>query len=973
MTPTEFISKWRNNSLTERQASHTHFIDLCHLLDEPPPYASGTDAETYCFERGATKTTGADGWADVWKRGAFGWEYKGPRKDLTAAYAQLQQYAVALENPPLLVVCDRERFRIHTNFTNSVSKVYEIELDELAQPERRAILKAVFSDPESLRPGKTRQSLTVEVAQEFATLAQCLRSRGHNPQEAAHFINRLVFCMFAEDVKLLPNEMFKRMLEHAEQRPGEFQELARDLFRVMREGGRIGFEKVEWFNGGLFDSDEALPLESEDINLVLRVARQDWSDIDPSILGTLFERGLDPDKRSQLGAHYTDRDKIMQIVEAVIIRPLLAEWAEVRAHIANETAKANAARERRPATQAQARKLHAVARREEERAWREAKRLYAGFIERLRSVRILDPACGSGNFLYLALLALKDIEYRVNLDAETMGLGRFSPAVGPECLTGIEINAYAAELARVTVWIGEIQWMRRTGFDVSRNPILRPLDTIQCRDAVLTPDGKEAPWPEAEFIIGNPPFLGAKLMKRRLGVEYTEQLRAAYSGRLQGFSDLVCYWFEKARAEVAAGRTRRVGLVATSSIRGGTNRPVMDAIGRSLVIHDAWSEQPWTIEGARVEVSLVCFSAPELRPALLHLDGHLVSNINPDLTTGVDLTLARQLPQNEGASFLGIQTSGPHDVAGECARQWLTLPTNPNGRHNRTILKPYWNGDDVTGRPRDRWLIDLPLGLSDTEASLFEAPYEYLRNASYVPERGKPPVPFINYRLTTAGQNPSWWEPHRPRPEMRSQIERLPRYIVTTETSQHRLFVWLRYPVLPDKNLIVVARDDDTTFGILHSRFHEIWSLRLGTSLEDRPRYTSTTTFATFPFPNQMTPDCPATSYATLPAARAIAEAARRLVELRDNWLNPPELVREEPEVAAGLPARLIPVSPMAAEQLRNRTLTNLYNERPTWLIGAHRALDLAVAAAYGIAADLADDDLLAFLLDLNQHRAGAE
>ena len=969
MTPAEFIAKWRNNPLSERQASHTHFIDLCRLLDEAPPYTPGTDPAAYCFERGATKTTGSDGWADVWKRGAFGWEYKGPRKDLTAAYAQLQQYAVALENPPLLVVCDRERFRVHTNFTNSVSKIYEIALEELAQPAKRSILKSVFSDPEALRPGKTRQSLTVEIAQEFATLAQRLRARGHDPQVAAHFINRLVFCMFAEDVKLLPGDMFKRMLEHAEQRPGEFQELARDLFRVMGKGGRIGFEEVEWFNGGLFDSDEALPLDAEDIRLVLKVARQDWSDIDPSILGTLFERGLDPDKRSQLGAHYTDRDKIMQIIDPVITRPLLAEWAEVRALIEVELVKASAARERRPTTLRQARKLYAVARREEERAWREARRLYAAFIERLRAVRVLDPACGSGNFLYLALLALKDIEYRVNLDAETLGLGRFSPTVGPESLKGIEINAYAAELARVTVWIGEIQWMRRTGFDVGRNPILRPLDTIQCRDAVLTSLGTEADWPEAEFIIGNPPFLGAKLMKRRLGVEYTEKLRAAYAGRLQGFSDLVCFWFEKARAEVAAGRAKRVGLVATSSIRGGTNRPVMDAIGCSLAIHDAWSEQPWTIEGARVEVSLICFCTPALRPSELHLDGRPVPNINSDLTTGIDLTLARPLSQNTGASFLGIQTSGPHDVSGGRARQWIGLPTNPNGRHNMTILKPYWNGDDVTGRPRDRWLIDIPLGLSDAEAALFEAPYEYLRTARY---DAASPSDLRTLPEARAGARDSharmrWWEPYWPRPEMRSQIECLPRYIVTPETSQYRLFVWLRYPVLPDKNLIVIARDDDTTFGILHSRFHEIWSLRLGTSLEDRPRYTSTTTFATFPFPDHMTPDLQAASYAALPAALRIAEAARRLVSLRENWLNPAELVRKEAETGEGFPSRLVPVSSAAAEQLRGRTLTNLYNERPRWLAAAHGDLDEAVAAAYGVPPTLSDEELLGFLLRRNQ------
>jgi type II restriction/modification system DNA methylase subunit YeeA len=971
LTPAAFIEKWRDNPLTERQASHTHFIDLCRLLGEPAPYDPDTDANAYCFEKGATKTTGADGWADVWKRGAFGWEYKGPGRDLTAAYAQLQQYAVALENPPLLVVCDRERFRVHTNFTNSVGKVYDIGLADIADPEKRAILKAVFSDPESLKPGKTRQSLTVEIAEKFASLALRLRERGHDAHLTAHFINRLVFCMFAEDVKLLPNDMFKRMLENALREPADFANLAADLFRAMQAGGRVGFERVDWFNGGLFDDDTTLPLERDDIALVLDVARQDWSDIDPSILGTLFERGLDPDKRSQLGAHYTDRDKIMQIVQPVIIEPLLTEWETTKADIAVQMQQYQEARARRPKKQAEARRVYAAARRDEERAYREAQRLRAEFIERLRHVRVLDPACGSGNFLYLALLALKDIEHKANLDAEALGLGRFTPSVGPECLKGIEINPYAAELARVTVWIGEIQWMRRNGFDASRNPILRPLDTIECRDAVLA-NGAEALWPPCEFIIGNPPFLGAKLMKRWLGLPYTDALRNAYKGRLKGFSDLVCFWFEKARAEVEAGHTKRVGLVATSSIRGGTNRPVLDRIGQEATIFDAWSEQPWTVEGARVEVSLICFCARSITPATIKLDGQSVQGINSDLTTGIDLTCARPLKQNKRASLLGIQTSGPHDISGDLARKWMALPVNPNGKHNYEILKPYWNGDDVAGRPRDRWLIDLPLSLSEAAASQFEAPFEYLKTARYDPDNLNDLRTLREARATARDEQARvrWWEPYWPRPEMRKRIAKLPRYIVTTETSQYRLFVWLAYPVLPDKNLIVIARDDDTTFGILHSRFHELWSLRLGTSLEDRPRYTSTTTFATFPFPDGLTPDITSASYVANPTAKAIAKAAKDLDNLRNAWLNPANLVRIEPEGWPSLPDRVRPVSASAQEALRSRTLTELYNQRPSWLVATHKALDDAVASAYGIKANLPDDDILTHLLNLNTARS---
>ena len=350
MTPYQFIAKWRASELKERSAAQEHFIDLCRLLDEPTPAESDPTGERYCFERGARKETGGDGWADVWKRHHFAWEYKGQRANLDAAFTQLRQYALALENPPLLIVSDMLRFRIHTNWTNSVSRVHEFGLDDLAGAAVRNKLKWALSDPERLRPGETRQALTERAAAAFATLAQGLRERGHDPQVVAHFVNRLVFCMFAEDVGLLPNGMFTRMLEQARRRPEAFGELARDLFGAMATGGRIGFEEVAWFDGGLFDDDSALSLEKAEIETVLATADLDWSEIDPSILGTLFERGLDPRKRAQLGAHYTDRDKITLIVEPVIVRPWLAEWEAVKAEIAACLERAEA-RQRREATQ----------------------------------------------------------------------------------------------------------------------------------------------------------------------------------------------------------------------------------------------------------------------------------------------------------------------------------------------------------------------------------------------------------------------------------------------------------------------------------------------------------------------------------------------------------------------------------------------------------------------------------------------
>lgn len=947
MQPHDFIAKWQNTTLKERSAAQEHFIDLCRLLGEKTPAEADPEGRDYAFEFGATKSGGGHGFADVFKRGHFGIEYKGTHANLDAALDQLRRYEIALDRPPLLIVTDiGTTIRVHTNWTNSVSKVHQIAIADLVDAEKRAILKNAFVDPEALKPTKTRQQLTEEVAAEFAALTASLRARGHDAERVAHFVNRLVFCMFAEDVDLLPGNMFTKMLQRASDEPHEFASFAADLFTAMQKGGRVGFDKIPWFNGGLFDDDLVFPLSKGEIANVLNAAKQDWSDIDPAILGTLFERGLDPDKRSQLGAHYTDRTKIEMIVRPVIADPLSAEWATAKAEI---TALMEKAEETKGGTRTKARN--------------QAQAILDTYLARLRNFRVLDPACGSGNFLYVALKTLKDLEHRARVEAEALGLPRGLPEVGPEAVHGIEINPYAAELARVSVWIGEIQWMLKNGFGASRDPILRPLDTIQCCDALLKPDGSETAWPDTTVIIGNPPFLGAKLMNRILGKSETERIRKAFEGRLGGFTDLVCYWFEKAREKIADGTCERAGLVATNSIRKNTNLPVMHRILADTRIFEAWSEEKWTIDGAAVDVSLVCFGDPE-RPA--KLDGQEVAMVNADLTTGIDLTKAKELLENRGSAFLGIQKSGPFDVNGRIARVWMTEPSNPNGVPNREILRPYWNGDDVTGRPRDFWLIDLPVGLSQASAALFVSPFSHLVTAT--DENGKTVKELRADLGDRAG--PRWWEPHWPRPEMRRRIAALARFIVTPETAQHRIFVWLSPPTLPDKNLIVIPRDDDTTFGLLQSTLHRLWALRKGSDLQDRPRYTHTSVFATFPFPEGLSPNIPAADYADDARAIAIAEAARRLNELRENWLNPADLVRREAEVVPGFPDRLLPIDDQAELELRRRTLTNLYNERPHWLVLAHEALDVAVAAAYGWPKDISDEEAIARLFALNQERA---
>ncbi|MFM8330499.1 MAG: class I SAM-dependent DNA methyltransferase [Candidatus Methylumidiphilus sp.] len=727
MTPEAFIKKWQDAKTKEKSAAQEHFIDLCRLIGEPTPNEADPEGVWYCFEKGAAITGGGSGWADVWKKGCFGWEYKGKGKSLVAALRQLQGYSLALYSPPLLIVCDLDTIVIHTAFTNAVQETHVITLADLAKPEARQKLKWAFTDPERLRPGKTREALTQDAAHRFTTLAQGLHGRGFEPHRVANFLNRLLFCLFAEDCDLLPRQLFSRLLEGAAKAPQHGEALLKGLFQAMATGGVFGVEVIDWFNGGLFSDGDTLPLNADEFKQLLSLSRLDWSDIEPAIFGTLFERGLDPAKRSQLGAHYTDRAAILRLIHPVIRKPLLSEWEAVKADILKDKTKAKT----------------------------KAQKAYVGFLERLRQFRVLDPACGSGNFLYLALQTLKDLEHQAILEAETLGLPRQFPSVGPESVHGIELNPYAAELARVTVWIGEIQWMLQHGLDLNRNPVLRPLDTIEQRDAVLNPDGTESPWPAADAIVGNPPFLGGSKLLGGLGEDYTQALRACYQGRVPGGADLVCYWFEKARAHIETGQAKRAGLVATNSIRGGANRKVLERINASGHIFHAWGDEPWINDGAAVRVSLVGFSGKSEGLPLV-LDGNSASEIYADLTAGkvngadLDLTQAKCLPENTGISFEGTKKYGDFDIPGKLARTWLNSP-NPHGKSNSHVLKPWANGMDITRRSSDTWIIDFGCAMKEDEASLYELPYKWIF------ERVKP-----------KRKDAKWWLHERPRPELRT-------------------------------------------------------------------------------------------------------------------------------------------------------------------------------------------------------------
>jgi len=967
MQAAEFIAKWRGSELRERQGSHEHLIDLCHLLGQPTPAEDDRKGERFCFERGAMKAGGGDGWADVWRKGCFGWEYKGKHKDLDAAFRQLQAYAPDLENPPYLVVSDMERIVIRTNWTNTVSRRFEIDLEGLRDPGQLDLLRQVFEGSDRLRPGITPQQLTERVARRFGVLSQRLQERGHPPRTVAHFLNRLVFCMFAEDAELLPKGLFTRTVKAMLRFPDHTEQQIGQLFSRMgsRDNRFFGAEFIRWFNGGLFDNAATLPLEQADLELIVETAEEhDWSEIDPAIFGALFEQALTATReRPALGAHYTDREKILKIVEPVIIRPLAIAWDETLAAIkARLAALAAAEADRRAFNERYSDLL---------RSRVEAGELLEAYLAKLGAFRVLDPACGSGNFLYVALHALMDLERRAIVDAERLGLPVPAARVGLSAVKGIEIDAYAAELARMTLWIGYLQWNRKNAPGELQDPVLSTLDQIECRDALLNEDGTEAEWPKVDAIIGNPPFLGGKRMRTSLGDATVDRLFAAYRGKVPAEADFVTYWVEKAWRQIGEGRAIRAGLVTTNSIRGGANRRVLDPIADADAIFEAWADEPWVLEGAAVRVSMVGFGGGFVER---RLEGEIAATVNADLSgASSDLTKAARLRENAGVAFMGDTKGGAFDIPGELARQWLALPLNPNGRPNSDVLRPWRNAMDVTRRPADKWIIDFGWTMTESDASFYEAPFRHVL-LHVQPERAKNNREA--YRLR-------WWRHVEPRPGMWGKLTHLDRYISTPRVAKFRTFIRMDVSVVPDSRIFAFAISDTTTFGVLSSKAHENWSLRTASwhGVGNDPTYNTESCFETFPFPEGLTPNIPAVDYAADPRAIAIAQAAAELNRLREAWLNPADLVMVVPEIvptaAPGeepvkYPDRILPRDEKAAKELKKRTLTNLYNERPAWLDNAHRRLDAAVAAAYGWPADLSDEAILERLFALNQERAAA-
>jgi len=1034
MTPAEFKRKWARFTGKETSAYQEHFGDLCRLLQQPTPAeADPSGEESFCFQKRVVKdaelfafhegegdeaATNERGFADVWKKGCFAWEYKGKKKNLDEAYKQLLRYRESLLNPPLLVVCDFDRYIVRTNFNGTVQETHEFTNGQIDRPENLRILRSLFTDPDFLKPQRTTAQVTEGLAETIAEVAKSLQKReavelGDAKSRAemnvaqrenlriARFLNRMVFCFFAEDTGLLPKKLFSELLKTGLDDLHHFAETLEKLFKIMARGGTFGVHKIRHFNGHLFEDSTVFELTEDELRELAEAGEADWQFIQPSIMGTLFERAIEPEQRSQLGAHYSSEEDIKTLVEPVLMAPLRREWSTLKGQLAAAYVKGKG-------TPAQREKL-------------------AAFQKKLAALSVLDPACGSGNFLYVSLQLLLDLEKELVTYATQLGF-KLTPQVSVQQLRAIEINPYAFELAQVSVQIGFLQWRRDNGFDNDRSPVLQNLDGFQNEDALLVPHFRskaktlkeaqagehssddalkfytERDWPKCDVIVSNPPFLGGKLIRRELGDTYVDALFENLGERVPPEADLCCYWFEKAREQVEHRKCKRAGLLATQGIRGGANREVLKRIKDTGDIFFAESDRPWILAGANVHVSMVGFDDGTERCRLLN--GHPASAIHSNLSaSAVDTTTATPLRKNSNIAYMGDTKGGAFDISEAKALEMVNQP-NPHGRPNSDVIIPWVNGLDVTRRPRSMFIIDFGLTRTDSDCAKYQAPFAFV-SAHVRPERVR------NKRALYARY---WWRHVEPRPGMLTALAPLHRFLTTVSLAKHRLFVWMESPTLPDHQVFAFALADDHSFGVLHSRIHEVWALKQGTRLETRPRYTPTTCFETFPFPfRDDLEERPINVEAELDAAKhykhivlreeppvrtneehraAIAAAAKELNELRERWLNPPEWTEtrtlEFPGSANGPWARYLhnpnrdgigtvryprlePRDADCAAKLKKRTLTNLYNERPAWLDFVHKKLDAAVAAGYGWPADLADEQILEQLLTLNLERASEE
>jgi type II restriction/modification system DNA methylase subunit YeeA len=632
-----------------------------------------------------------------------------------------------------------------------VKVVHRFNLDQLGELANIDVLRKLFTDPHALKPQETREQVTKDLAARFARIADGMRDRQVKAADAAHFLMKLMFCMFAEDIDLLPGKIFGKVLAGSRHKPADLSRRLHNLFQAMATGQEFGADVIAHFNGGLFADADVVDLLPGEIDELIRVNDSDWGNVEPSIFGTLFERTLDPDKRSQIGAHYTSRADIETLLEPVVLAPLRCEWEDVKARCEKLRPKI-----RQAAAAAKGKR----ARTAESKYRKQHDDFLADFGERLERVTILDPACGSGNFLYVAIHLLLDLEKQLVTYASQRDLSLL-PRVSPRQLAGLEINPYAQQLAQVVIWIGFLQCKHQNGYGVKTKPVLDPMENVRRTDAILDlPDPanpKEPEWPAAEFVVGNPPFLGGKLLRTNLGDDYVDALYRVWRERVRPEADLCCYWFEKARQQIAAGKCSRAGLLATQGIRGGANRDVLKRIKEAGDIFFAISDRDWILDGAHVHVSMVGFDRGDEKNRIL--DGQQVLCINPNLTATFDITTAPKLGENAGMSIQGDNKVGAFEINEAAALDWLIAP-NPSGVPNSDAVRPWTNGTNITKEKTQLWIIDFAPALSLAEAAQYAGPFEYIKSHIF-------PVRSKNRRASRAER---WWIHGDPQKAMRRAL-----------------------------------------------------------------------------------------------------------------------------------------------------------------------------------------------------------
>ena len=1040
-----FIPRWQKSSASERANYALFLAELCDYLDLPRPEPSQADESlnTYTIDKaveykeldGSTTTN----FVDLYRRRCFvleakqgsnpiqealfdlappapgrkmkrGTAVRGTRgwdAAMLAARGQAERYAKALPAsegwPPFLIVVDvGHSIELFADFSLTGKaylpfpgpRNYRILLEELQSAEIRERLRAVWLDPHALDPSRERARVTREVAGKLANLARNLEQR-YKAKEVAEFLTRCIFTSFAEDVGLLPERCWLNLLESLHHDETNFPPVVESLWKTMNEGGFSPLlrREVLQFNGGLFESTRALPLNSDQIYLLMEAANSRWRDVEPAIFGTLLERALGADERHALGAHYTPRAYVERLVLPTLVEPLRDDWRNTQAVLTS-----------------------LLAGGDQEGAIEAARQ----FHRQLCAVRVLDPACGSGNFLYVALEHMKRLEGEVLDTLHAIGetqqaLEHTGLTVDPHQLLGIEVNPRAAVIADLVLWIGYLQWHFKTRGDAQPPiPVIRNFHNVKEADALITwtqrepaldgdgnavtvwdrttmkehpttgamvPDEsaqvpvyeysgvKQAKWPEADFVVGNPPFIGGKDIRAWHGDGYALALRGAYD-EVPESADFVMYWWQRAAGLARAGKLRRFGFVTTNSITQVFDRRVvaqnLNAAKDPLSLVFAIPDHPWLKALADEEESASRHAAVRIamtvgergehqghlytvtREGDAHSEGTEVElaeragRIFADLRIGVDVAGAQPLRANEELSCRGVQPIGAgFIVTPEVAASLGLGRVEGLERH----IRPYLNGRDLTGRSRNAMVIDL-FGLSSEEV-LKRYPEVY----QWVSDRVKPERD--QNRRGTYSEN--WWIFGEPRAAFRPALKGLSRYISTVETAKHRIFVFLDASILPDNMLVNIASADAFHLGVLSSRIHVGWALGAGGTLEDRPRYNKTRCFDTFPFPN-----CTDAQKERIRAVAERLDAHRK----RRQELNPDLTLTGMYNVLEKL---------RGGEELTGEERV-LYEAGLVGILRElHEELDEAVFAAYGWPASLSGEEILSSVASLNARRIAEE